>query len=139
MRSYIKHSTQLFITRSNTSKFVENTRVSVVFSTLLLCVASGDETLRLILDKLFLQNCICLKLIGNLTHFDMVNWHCFDDFMISPISITLATYYYLIRSINNMLFSHVKISSFRAKVHLVFHWCLYNKDRYSVYFTFLQQ
>ena len=26
----------------------------------------------------------------------------------------------------NMLFSHVKISSFHAKVHLVFHWCLYN-------------
>ena len=28
---------------------------------------------------------------------------------------------------NNMLFSHVKISCFRAKAHLVFHWCLYNK------------
>ena len=28
---------------------------------------------------------------------------------------------------DNMLFSHVKISSFRAKAHLVFHWCLYNK------------
>ena len=27
-----------------------------------------------------------------------------------------------------MLFSHVKISSFRAKAHLVFHWCLYNKN-----------
>ena len=26
-----------------------------------------------------------------------------------------------------MLFSHVQISSFRAKAHLVFHWCLYNK------------
>ena len=26
-----------------------------------------------------------------------------------------------------MLFSRVKISCFRAKVHLVFHWCLYNK------------
>ena len=25
-----------------------------------------------------------------------------------------------------MLFSHVKISSFCAKAHLVFHWCLYN-------------
>ena len=24
---------------------------------------------------------------------------------------------------DNMLFSHVKISSFRAKAHLVFHWC----------------
>ena len=28
---------------------------------------------------------------------------------------------------DNMLFSHVKISSFRIKAHLVFHWCLYNK------------
>ena len=28
---------------------------------------------------------------------------------------------------NNMLFSRVKISCFRAKAHLVFHWCLYNK------------
>ena len=24
------------------------------------------------------------------------------------------------------LFSHMKISSFRTKAHLVFHWCLYN-------------
>ena len=30
-----------------------------------------------------------------------------------------------------MLFSHVKISSFRAKAHLVFHCCLYNKPSYS--------
>ena len=28
---------------------------------------------------------------------------------------------------DNMLFSRVKISSFRAKAHLVFHWCLCNK------------
>ena len=28
---------------------------------------------------------------------------------------------------NNMLFSRVKISCFRAKAHLVFHWCLHNK------------
>ena len=28
---------------------------------------------------------------------------------------------------DKMLFSHVKISSFRAKAHLLFHWCLYNK------------
>ena len=33
----------------------------------------------------------------------------------------------------NMLFSHVNISSFRAKAHLVFHWCLYNnKSQWSV-------
>ena len=29
---------------------------------------------------------------------------------------------------DNMLFSHVKISSFRAKAHLVFHWCLYTNN-----------
>ena len=29
--------------------------------------------------------------------------------------------------LDNVLFSHVKISSFRAKAHLVFHWWLYNK------------
>ena len=28
---------------------------------------------------------------------------------------------------DNMLFSHVKISCFHAKAHLVFHWYLYNK------------
>ena len=33
---------------------------------------------------------------------------------------------------DNMLFSHVKISSFRAKAHLVFHWCLYNNSDYYV-------
>ena len=31
---------------------------------------------------------------------------------------------------DNMLFSHVKISSFRSKAHLVFNWCLYDKIRY---------
>ena len=29
-----------------------------------------------------------------------------------------------------MLFSHVKVSSFRGKAHLLFHWCLYNNDDY---------
>ena len=29
---------------------------------------------------------------------------------------------------NNMLFSRVKIPCLRAKAHLVFHWCLYNKN-----------
>ena len=33
---------------------------------------------------------------------------------------------------NNMLFSRVKISCFRAKAHLVFHWCLYNKLVYDL-------
>ena len=34
---------------------------------------------------------------------------------------------------DNMLFSRVKISCFRAKAHLVFHWCLYNKWTYYVH------
>ena len=34
---------------------------------------------------------------------------------------------------DNMLFSRVKIWSFRAKVHLVFHWCLYNKQKQLIY------
>ena len=32
---------------------------------------------------------------------------------------------------DNMFFSHVKISCFRAKAHLVFHWCLYNNRCYQ--------
>ena len=31
-----------------------------------------------------------------------------------------------------MIFSHVKISSFRVKAYLVFHWCLYNKHVYYI-------
>ena len=38
-----------------------------------------------------------------------------------------------------VIFSHVEISCFRAKVHLVFHWCLHNKSIFlnscSSYFT----
>ena len=30
-----------------------------------------------------------------------------------------------------VIFPHVKISSFRAKAHLVFYWCLYNKNTYQ--------
>ena len=36
---------------------------------------------------------------------------------------------------NDMLSSRVKISCFRAKAHLVFHWCLYNKMAYLVVVT----
>ena len=36
----------------------------------------------------------------------------------------------LITSKNNMLFSLVKISCLRVNAHLVFHWCLHNKDIY---------
>ena len=35
---------------------------------------------------------------------------------------------------DNMLFSHVQISSFRSKAHMVFHWCLYNKIVYQLTF-----
>ena len=35
-----------------------------------------------------------------------------------------AIYYVAIATV---IFSHVEISCFRAKAHLVFHWCLYNK------------
>ena len=38
-----------------------------------------------------------------------------------------AIYY---ETIATVTFSHVKISSFRAKAHLVFHWCLYNNKEY---------
>ena len=38
----------------------------------------------------------------------------------------------LFTSENNMLSSHVKISCFRAKDHLVFHWCFYYKVAYCV-------
>ena len=34
-----------------------------------------------------------------------------------------------------MLFSHVKISSFRAKAHLVFRWRLYNKDKSLLFYN----
>ena len=33
-------------------------------------------------------------------------------------------------AIAKVIFSHVKISSFRAKAPLPFHWCLYNKNSY---------
>ena len=44
------------------------------------------------------------------------------------ISYLQATMDYV--AIATVIFSHVKISSFRAKAHLVFHWGLYNKYRY---------
>ena len=56
---------------------------------------------------------------------------CFDLFIHWLIKQIMNTYRnHFSRSYenrSNMLFSHVKISSFRAKAHLVFHWCLYNK------------
>ena len=40
--------------------------------------------------------------------------------------------YYEAIAIAMVIFSHVKISSFQAKAHLVFHWCLYNKGNYKM-------
>ena len=50
LRSNMKHSTQCFVTRWNTSKFVKNTALRIIFSHSLLSVSSGDETLHLMLD-----------------------------------------------------------------------------------------
>ena len=52
LRSNIKHSTQCFITRWNTFKFVKNTPLQRRIFNSLLSVSSGDETLRLMLDIL---------------------------------------------------------------------------------------
>ena len=41
--------------------------------------------------------------------------------------VAIAKVILIFRCEDNMLFSHVKISRFRSKAHLVFHWCLYNK------------
>ena len=41
---------------------------------------------------------------------------------------------YYVAIIAMAIFSHVKISSFRAKAHLVFHWCFYNKNVYHARF-----
>ena len=35
-------------------------------------------------------------------------------------------------AIATVIFSHVKISSFCVRAHLVFHWCLYNKNDYDI-------
>ena len=44
-----------------------------------------------------------------------------------------AIYYVAIEAV---LFSVVKTSSFRAKAHLVFHWCLYNKLLFSARYLY---
>ena len=35
-------------------------------------------------------------------------------------------------AIATVIFSQVKISSFHVKAHLVFHWCLYDKNKEQV-------
>ena len=44
-------------------------------------------------------------------------------FHFNSFGVKSAIYYVAIAKV---IFSHVKISRFRAKAHLVFHWCLYN-------------
>ena len=44
-------------------------------------------------------------------------------------------YYVAIATVIFSLFSGVKISYFRAKAHLVFHWCLYNKTYYYTLYS----
>ena len=49
--------------------------------------------------------------------------------------VALATVIYLhVKNSCEKFFSHVKISYFRVKAHLVFHWCVYNKTYLSLYF-----
>ena len=50
LRRYIKHSRQCFIHYPNTSNFVKNTLLHIMFSTLFLVFGYPDETLSLVFD-----------------------------------------------------------------------------------------
>ena len=52
LRRYIKHSRQCFIGYPNTSNFIKNTPLRVVFSTLFPVFGYRDETLSLVFDIL---------------------------------------------------------------------------------------
>ena len=52
LRRYIKHSRQCFIGYPNTSNFIKNTPLRVVFSTLFSVFGYPDETLSLVFDIL---------------------------------------------------------------------------------------
>ena len=61
LRRYIKHSTQCFIGYPNTSSFVKNTPLHVVFSTLFSVFGYPDETLSLVFDIIhqpFFKTCV---------------------------------------------------------------------------------
>ena len=45
-----------------------------------------------------------------------------NHFTLIVFGVKGAIYYVAIATV---IFSHVKTSSFRAKAHLVFHWCLF--------------
>ena len=51
-------------------------------------------------------------------------------FLIFFFAVKGAIYYMAIATV---IFSHVKISCFLAKAHLVFHSCLYNKYDYFLF------
>ena len=52
LRRYIKHSRQCLIGYPNTSNFVKNAQLRIVFSTLFLLFGYPDETLPLVFDIL---------------------------------------------------------------------------------------
>ena len=60
LRRYIKHSIQCFIGYPNTSNFVKNTPLRVVFSTFFSVFGYPDETLSLVFDILRENACISI-------------------------------------------------------------------------------
>ena len=78
LRNNVTHSTQRFITRGNTSKFVKNIPLRVVFSTpFSVFNLSGDETLRLVLDILLLAICGVWYNASKTVLFDTELWFCY--------------------------------------------------------------
>ena len=87
LRRYIKHSRQCFIGYPNTSNFVKNTPLRVVFSTLFSVFGYPDETLSLVFDILHeftnhLGQLLCSPSIECFLHFFIGD---FNAFFVSPI------------------------------------------------------
>ena len=83
---------------------------------------------------------IYFRVLKNISRVNAANeWNIFIQILMKYLTISLfaakgAIYYVTIATVislceDNMLFSRVKMSCFRAKAHLVFHWCLYSKKR----------
>ena len=53
----------------------------------------------------------------------------YQTILLQFFNVKAAIYYVAIATVR---FSHAKISSFRAKAHLVFYWCLYNKRMFKM-------
>ena len=82
---------------------------------------------------------ISLRVLNNISRVSAANkWNIFSTREEKrPCNVLFIIYYFACE--DNMLFSLVKISRFRAKAHLVFHWCLYKKYVYSLsLFVFLK-